>query len=171
MRSARNDRGLAAPCRLRADTMRIWLAAAKEFLMPSLAIGQSVHRPILGELFPSVGCSWCLPAHAKLPELVRARSDLLLTLHVTYCGNLGWHDSYSLDLPTQLQRRVLAVDISPEVYTLALIAGGKLGAININSGASEHAFLQAALSRDTAAQKLPGGPQGDWFDGVSRCRG
>lgn len=151
--------------------MRIWLAAAKEFLMPSLAIGQSVHRPILGELFPSVGCSWCLPAHAKLPELVRARSDLLLTLHVTYCGNLGWHDSYSLDLPTQLQRRVLAVDISPEVYTLALIAGGKLGAININSGASEHAFLQAALSRDTAAQKLPGGPQGDWFDGVSRCRG
>ena len=79
-------------------------------------------------------------AHAKLPELARARSDLLLTFHVTYCGNLGWHDSYSLDLPTQLQRRFLAADISPEVYTLALIAGGKLGAININNGASEHAF-------------------------------
>jgi len=91
--------------------------------MAFLAKEQSVHRWTFGDLFPSEGCSGCLPAYAKLPELARARSDVLPTFHVTYWGNLGWHDSYSLDLPTQLQRRFPAADVSPGLHTLALIAG------------------------------------------------
>lgn len=103
--------------------MHIWLAAAPGLLMAFLAKEQSVHRWTFGDLFPSEGCSGCLPAYAKLPELARARSYVPPTFHVTYWGNLGWHDSYSLDLPTQLQRRFPAADVSPGLHTLALIAG------------------------------------------------
>jgi spermidine/putrescine-binding protein len=84
--------------------MRFWLAAAIGLLMPSLAMGQPVHRRMVGELFTSAGYSSCLPAHAKLPELAQPRPDLLLlTFHVTSWSNLGWHDPYSFDVPTQLQ--------------------------------------------------------------------
>ena len=110
--------------------MRFWLAAVLGALMPTLAAAQPATRPVVGELFTSEGCSSCPPADAKVAELARTRPDLLLlTFHVTYWNNLGWHDPYSFDAATERQRRYVALGASPEVYTPALIVDGELDAV------------------------------------------
>ena len=133
--------------------MRLCLAAAIGLLTPTLAIAQSTTRLVVGELFTSESCSSCPPADAKVAELVRTRPDLLLlTFHVTYWNNLGWQDPYSFDAATQRQRRYVAVGVSPEVYTPALIVDGKLDAVGSDPAAVDQALRQAARSEETAAQ-------------------
>jgi hypothetical protein len=136
--------------------MRFWLSAVIGALMPALAAAQpvtpSLTRPIVGELFTSEGCSSCPPADAKVAELARTRPDLLmLTFHVTYWNYLGWHDPYSFEAATQRQRRYVALGVSPEVYTPALIVDGKLDAVGSDTGAVNRTLRQAALSQETAA--------------------
>ncbi|HEY4175031.1 MAG TPA: DUF1223 domain-containing protein [Rhodopila sp.] len=132
--------------------MRFWLAAAIAVLLPTLAAAQPPERPVVGELFTSEGCSSCPPADAKLAELVRTRPDLLLlSFHVTYWNYLGWRDPYSFDAATQRQRRYVALGVSPEVYTPALIVDGRYDAVGSDSAAVDHTLRQAALSQETAA--------------------
>jgi len=86
-------------------------------------------------------------------ELARTRPDLLLlTFHVTYWNYLGWRDPYSFDAATQRQRHYVALGVSSEVYTPALIVEGKLDAVGSNPTAVDHALRQAAQSQATAAQ-------------------
>jgi hypothetical protein len=132
--------------------MRFWLAAAIGGLVPTLAAAQPATRPVVGELFTSEGCSSCPPADAKVAELARTRPDLLLlTFHVTYWNSLGWHDPYSFDAATQRQRRYVALGVSPDVYTPALIVDGKLDAVGSDAATVDHTLRQAALSQETAA--------------------
>jgi hypothetical protein len=132
--------------------MRFWLAAAIAVLLPTLAAAQPAERPVVGELFTSEGCSSCPPADAKLAELVRTRPDLLLlSFHVTYWNYLGWRDPYSFDAATQRQRRYVALGVSPEVYTPALIVEGRYDAVGSDPAAVDHTLRQAALSQETAA--------------------
>ncbi len=132
--------------------MRIWLAAVFGALLPALAAAQPATRPVVGELFTSEGCSSCPPADARVAELARTRPDLLLlSYHVTYWNNLGWHDPYSLDAATQRQRRYVALGASAEVFTPALIVDGRLDAVGSDTAAVDHALRQAALSQETAA--------------------
>ncbi|HEX4366754.1 MAG TPA: DUF1223 domain-containing protein [Rhodopila sp.] len=142
--------------------MRVWLAVAIGTLIPSLVVAQPASRPVVGELFTSEGCSSCPPADAKLAELAKTHPDLLLlAFHVTYWNNLGWHDPFSFDAATQLQRHYVALGISPEVYTPALIVDGRLDAVGSDGAAVDHAFRQAALTRETAAQiQVERGPGG-----------
>ena len=142
--------------------MRLWLAAAIGSLVPTLAAAQPATRPVVGELFTSEGCSSCPPADAKVAELARTRPDLLLlTFHVTYWNNLGWHDPYSFDAATQRQRRYVALGASPEVYTPALIVEGKLDVVGSDPAAVDNTLRQAALSQETAAPiDLQRGPTG-----------
>jgi hypothetical protein len=133
--------------------MRRWLLVALGIFVPTLAMAQGAPRPIVGELFTSEGCSSCPPADAKIAELARTRPDLLLlTFHVTYWNYLGWHDPFSLDAATALQQRNVALGISPEIYTPALIVDGKLDVIGSDDGAVNAAFSRAAAMRETAAQ-------------------
>jgi hypothetical protein len=133
--------------------MRRWFLIAVGLLVPTLAVAQGVPRPIVGELFTSEGCSSCPPADAKVADLARRRPDLLLlTFHVTYWIYLGWRDPYSLYAATALQQRYVALGISPEVYTPALIVDGKLDTIGSDDGAVNLAFSRAAATRETAAQ-------------------
>jgi hypothetical protein len=133
--------------------MRVWLAVAIGLLVPTLAATQPAPRPVVGELFTSEGCSSCPPADAKVAELARTRPDLLLlTFHVTYWNYLGWHDPYSFDAATQRQRGYVALGVSPEVYTPALIVDGKLHAVGSDGAAVDRTLRQAALSEETAAQ-------------------
>ena len=133
--------------------MRSWLAAAIGLLAPTLAAAQPAPRPVVGELFTSEGCSSCPPADAKVAELARTRPDLLLlTFHVTYWNSLGWHDPYSFEAATQRQRRYVALGVSPEVYTPALIVDGKLDAVGRIGAAVDHTLRQAARARRPAAQ-------------------
>jgi hypothetical protein len=132
--------------------MRFWLAGAIGILMPALAAAQPAARPVVGELFTSEGCSSCPPADAKVAELARTRPDLLLlTFHVTYWNNLGWRDPYSFEAATQRQQRYVAMGVSPEVYTPALIVDGKLDAVGSDGAAVDHTLRQAALGEETAA--------------------
>jgi hypothetical protein len=132
--------------------MRFWLAGAIGILLPTLAAAQPTARPVVGELFTSEGCSSCPPADAKVAELVRTRPDLLLlTFHVTYWNNLGWRDPYSFEAATQRQQRYVALGISPEVYTPALVVDGKFDAVGSDGPAVDHTLRQAALSEETAA--------------------
>lgn len=130
--------------------------------MPTLAAAQPTVRPVVGELFTSEGCSSCPPADAKVAELARTRPDLLLlTFHVTYWNHLGWHDPYSFEGATQRQQRYVALGVSPEVYTPALIVDGKLDAVGSGGSAVDRTLRQAALSKETAApidvQRSPAG--------------
>ena len=132
--------------------MRFWLAGAIGILLPTLAVAQPATRPVVGELFTSEGCSSCPPADAKVAELARTRPDLLLlTFHVTYWNDLGWYDPYSFEAATQRQQRYVALGVSPEVYTPALVVDGKLDAVGSDGPAIDHALRQAALSEETAA--------------------
>lgn len=107
---------------------------------------------MVGELFTSEGCSSCPPADAKVAELARTRPDLLLlTFHVTYWNQLGWHDPFSFDAATQRQRRYVALGVSPEVYTPALVVDGRLDAVGSDGPAVDAALAQAAQGRETAA--------------------
>ena len=133
--------------------MRFWKAAVIGLLAPTVAASQPVKRPVVGELFTSEGCSSCPAADAKIAELARTRSDLLLlTFHVTYWNYLGWHDPYSFDAATQRQRGYVALGVSPEVYTPAFIVDGKLDAVGSDAAAVDHTLRQAALFQETAAQ-------------------
>jgi len=132
--------------------MRFWLGGAIGILVPALAAAQPAARPVVGELFTSEGCSSCPPADAKVAELASTRPDLLLlTFHVTYWNHLGWRDPYALEAATQRQQRYVALGVSPEVYTPALIVDGKLDAMGSDGRAVDHALRQAALSEETAA--------------------
>jgi hypothetical protein len=133
--------------------MRLWLTVAVGVLMPTLVAAQPAARPVVGELFTSEGCSSCPPADAKVAELARTRPDLLLlTFHVTYWNYLGWHDPYSFDAATERQRRYVALGLSPEIYTPALIVDGKLDVVGSDTAAVDHTLRQAALNQETAAQ-------------------
>jgi hypothetical protein len=133
--------------------MRSWLAAAIGILAPTLTAAQPAPRPIVGELFTSQGCSSCPPADAKIAKLLRTRPGLLLlTLHVTYWNDLGWRDPYSFEAATQRQRRYVALGVSPEVYTPALIVEGKFDAVGSDDSAVDHALGKAARSQETSAQ-------------------
>jgi len=150
------------PPYVQEQEMRFWLSAIIGALMPTLAAAQPVTRPIVGELFTSEGCSSCPPADAAVAELARTRPDLLmLTFHVTYWNYLGWHDPYSFEAATQRQRRYVALGISPEVYTPALIVEGRLDAIGSDTATVNRTLRQAALSQETAAPvDIQRGPAG-----------
>jgi len=127
-------------------------SAAAAALVCCLLAAPATARPVLAELFTSEACSSCPPADAALAELARTRPDLLLlTFHVTYWNDLGWHDPYSLAASTERQLRYVKLGTSPQVYTPALVVDGRFDAVGSDGEAVEQALRQAALRPQTAA--------------------
>jgi hypothetical protein len=132
--------------------MRVWLIAVLGIAIPAFAMAETGSRPVVGELFTSEGCSSCPPADAKIVSLTRSRPDLLLlTFHVTYWNNLGWHDPFSFAAATERQRHYVALGISPEVYTPALVIDGRQDVVGSDGAAVDAALFRATLN-ETAAQ-------------------
>jgi len=133
--------------------MRVqWLAVGLACLTPAAASAQSAERPVVVELFTSQGCSSCPPADALVAELARTRRDLLpLTFHVTYWNNLGWQDPFSFAAATERQRHYVALSVSPQVYTPALVVDGTLDAVGSDRTAVEASLVQAAAAARTRA--------------------
>ena len=105
-------------------------------------------RPVVVELFTSQGCSSCPPADALVAELAVQRPDLLpLTFHVTYWNSLGWTDPFSFKGATDRQRAYVALSVSPEVYTPAMVVDGRLDVVG-----SDRRGVAAALARAKAEQ-------------------
>ena len=112
-------------------------------LMPPIAAARAAPRPLVVELFTSQGCSSCPPADAIVAGLARTRPDILpLTFHVTYWNDLGWQDPFSLAAATDRQRRYVALSVSPDVYTPALVIDGRRDVVG-----SDEAAVSAGLVR------------------------
>jgi len=104
------------------------------------------------ELFTSQGCSSCPPADAIVADLARRRPDLLpLTFHVTYWNNLGWQDPFSFDAATERQRRYVALSVSPEVYTPAMVVDGRHDVVGSDSAAVAATLRQAEADAKVTA--------------------
>ncbi len=129
-----------------------WLALCVGCLVPALASAQTSKRPLIVELFTSQGCSSCPPADAIVAELARDRPDLLpLTFHVTYWNNLGWQDPFSFAGATGRQRRYVALAVSPDVYTPAMVVDGRRDVIGSDRSAVEAALTRAEAEAQTTA--------------------
>jgi hypothetical protein len=128
-----------------------WLAIGVGCLGPAFASAQTT-RPVVVELFTSQGCSSCPPADAIAADLAVNRPNVLpLTFHVTYWNNLGWQDPFSLAGATERQRRYVALAVSPEVYTPAMVVDGRRDVIGSDRAAVEASLLRAQANIQTAA--------------------
>ena len=121
-------------------TVPLMLAAAS--VVSAASAARAAPRPLVVELFTSQGCSSCPPADEIVAGLARTRPDILpLTFHVTYWNNLGWQDPFSLEAATARQRHYVALSISPEIYTPALVIDGRRDV----TGSNETAVLLALM--------------------------
>jgi hypothetical protein len=128
------------------------LAAGLGAATPAFASPQAVDRPVVVELFTSQGCSSCPPADALVATLARTRPDVLaLTFHVTYWNNLGWHDPFSFAGATDRQRHYVALAVSPQIYTPAMVVDGRWDVIGSDGPAVAAALAQAAATARNAA--------------------
>ncbi|HVS77668.1 MAG TPA: DUF1223 domain-containing protein [Steroidobacteraceae bacterium] len=115
---------------------------------PALA----VERPVVVQLFTSLGCSDCPSADALLGRLSEQDPDVLaLDLHVTYWNDHSWTDPYSLRGADQLQNAYAAQRRDAEVYTPEAVVDG--GEHFIGSNAR---VMAAAVAR--AKERIAGEP-------------
>jgi hypothetical protein len=119
-------------------------------LLAVLALGAgtalAAQRPVVIELFTSLGCSDCPPADALLARISGADRDVLaLDLHVTYWNDASWSDPYALRGADQRQSAYAALRGDAEVYTPEAVVDG--GPPFVGSDAGE---MIAALARAKA---------------------
>jgi hypothetical protein len=97
---------------------------------PDKPAASSARTPVLVELYTSEGCSSC-PAVDKLVADLQQRQPvanaqvILLSFHVDYWDQLGWHDRFSSHDYTLRQQQYSSMFSEPEVYTPELIVDGK----------------------------------------------
>jgi hypothetical protein len=101
-------------------------------------------RPVVVELFTSLGCSDCPPADALLAR-VQAQDPhiLVLDLHVTYWNDAAWTDPYSLPGADEMQREYSALRHEPTVYTPEAVVDGQDSFVGSDSRAMAAAIEQA----------------------------
>ena len=104
----------------------------------------AAQRPVVVQLFTSLGCSDCPPADALLGRIgARDRDVLVLDLHVTYWNNASWTDPYSLRGADQLQRAYAALRHDSQVYTPEAVVDGGAPFIGSNAPTMAAAITQA----------------------------
>ena len=114
-------------------------------LTAGASFAQTNARPVVVELFTSQGCSSCPPADAIVAQLARDRADLLpLTFHVTYWNRLGWTDPFSFPAATERQQHYVAMSVSPNVYTPAMVIDGEQDVVGSDRAAVAGALFRAA---------------------------
>lgn len=107
---------------------------------PALA----AQRPVIVQLFTSLGCSDCPPADALLARIGERDHDVLaLDLHVTYWNSASWADPYALRGADQLQNAYAALRHDSEVYTPEAVVDGGEPFIGSNAAAMAAAIAHA----------------------------
>lgn len=101
-------------------------------------------RPVVVELFTSLGCSDCPPADALLARISEQDHDVLaLDLHVTYWNNSSWVDPYSIKDVDELQNGYAGVWHDSEVYTPEAVVDGDQHFIGSDARAMALAIARA----------------------------
>jgi hypothetical protein len=136
---------VVALCLLASAWFHSWPVAASD------AVPQ---QPVLVELFTSEGCSSCPPADALLSRLdatqfVRGAHAIVLSEHVTYWNDLGWHDPFSMEANTNRQHRYEARMGLSSVYTPQAVVDGAADVLGSDAGALSHAITKAAQKPKT----------------------
>ena len=147
---------------------------ATAWLVTAASPASSAPRPLVVELFTSQGCSSCPPADTIVAGLARTRPDILpLTFHVTYWNSLGWQDPFSLAVATERQRRYVALSVSPDVYTPALVIDGRRDVVGSDEAAVRSGLAEARneMSRDVDVGLVGDGTMLDITVGASAGHG
>jgi len=129
------------PRRDRSTSARIAVLALLAIL-PRAAL--AAQRPVVVQLFTSLGCSDCPSADALLAHVSGQDRDVLaLDLHVTYWNDASWADPYSLRSVDQMQNEYAALRHQSEVYTPEAVVDGGEPFVGSNAGAMAAAIAQA----------------------------
>lgn len=122
--------------------MRTFAALALLALGTGAAL--AAQRPVVVQLFTSLGCSDCPPADALLARISEQDPDVLaLDLHVTYWNDAAWTDPYSLAGADQLQNGYAALQHDSEVYTPEAVVDGGRPFVGSDAGAMAAAIARA----------------------------
>lgn len=123
--------------------MRTFLAALM-FLALGTGSALAAQRPVVVQLFTSLGCSDCPPADALLARISEQdHAVLALDLHVTYWNDAAWTDPYSLRGADQLQNAYAALRNDSEVYTPEAVVDGGQPFVGSNARAMAAAIARA----------------------------
>jgi hypothetical protein len=124
-------------------------------LAPGTAL--AARRPVVVQLFTSLGCSDCPPADALLDRISEGDRDVLaLDLHVTYWNNGSWTDPYSLRSADQLQNAYAGMRGDAEVYTPEAVVDGGQHFIGSDARAMAAAIARAK-ARIATGPLIPAG--------------
>ena len=130
------------PARSHDTMIRLFSMLALLVIGPAAALAGQ--RPVVVQLFTSLGCSDCPPADALLARVSAQDRDVLaLDLHVTYWNDASWADPYSLRSVDQLQNGYAALRHDPEVYTPEAVVDGGQPFVGSNARALAAAIAQA----------------------------
>jgi hypothetical protein len=111
----------------------------------------AARRPVLVELFTSEGCSSCPPADALLAKLdetqfVPGAQAIVLSEHVTYWNQDGWHDPFSSDALTDRQKEYQNRFGLSDVYTPQAVVDGAVQMVGSDVRKLASAVEQAAAA-------------------------
>lgn len=100
--------------------------ATLAFLVLASGSAFAAPRPVVVELFTSLGCSDCPPADFMLANVRdRVPGVLVLDMHVTYWNSVSWRDPYALSEVDQRQKDYAALRGGQQVYTPEALVDGQ----------------------------------------------
>jgi hypothetical protein len=111
----------------------------------SFAAGMdSAANPVFVELFTSEGCSTCPPADDLLAQIEqKIPNSVVLSEHVTYWNDGGWHDPFSLDESTERQSDYVAHMGLDSSYTPQMVVDGTQQFTGTDAQAATQAIARA----------------------------
>ncbi len=121
-----------------------WVVRLLALIALARGTALGAQRPVVVQLFTSLGCSDCPPADALLARVSDRDHDVLaLDLHVTYWNNASWADPYALRAVDQLQNAYAALQHESEVYTPEAVVDGRQHFIGSDARAMAVAIARA----------------------------
>lgn len=132
------------------------MAAAAVFLFADGArhadvVAASEGSPVLVELFTSEGCSSCPPADDLLAQIEqKIPNAVVLSEHVTYWNNGGWHDPFSSSESTDRQADYVEHMRLSSSYTPQMVVNGTREFTGNDGRAAANAIAEAAGNQSVA---------------------